>query len=78
MVPAFPLDGGRILRAALWQWKHRLTEATRIANVIGHGFPWMLIILGVVSLFQGKFIGGMWWFLVGLLLRMPRLTRIVR
>jgi Zn-dependent protease/CBS domain-containing protein len=69
MVPAFPLDGGRMLRAALWQWKHRLTDATRIASAIGRGFAWLLMILGAIAFFQGNFIGGMWWFLIGLFLR---------
>jgi Zn-dependent protease len=74
MVPAFPLDGGRMLRAALWQWKHRLTDATRIASAVGRGFAWVLMILGAVIFFQGDFIAGMWWFLIGLFLRSAAVT----
>jgi len=69
MVPAFPLDGGRVLRAALWQWKGSLRQATRIASGIGSGFGLALIALGILSALMGNFIAGIWWFLIGLFLR---------
>lgn len=69
LVPAFPLDGGRMLRAALWHWKKNLHTATRIASTFGTTFGLVLIILGVIGLFQGNIIGGMWWILIGIFLR---------
>ena len=69
LVPAFPLDGGRILRSALWAWKGSLRWATRIASAIGGGFGIALILLGVYRVVIGDFIGGMWWFLIGLFVR---------
>jgi Zn-dependent protease/CBS domain-containing protein len=69
LVPGFPLDGGRILRAALWGWKGDYRWATRIASQIGGAFGLALIFLGVFSFISGNFIGGMWWFLIGLFLR---------
>jgi Zn-dependent protease/predicted transcriptional regulator len=69
LVPAFPLDGGRMLRAALWGWKRRLTDATRVASRIGSAFAWLLMILGVIAFIHGNYIGGTWWFLIGLFLR---------
>jgi Zn-dependent protease/predicted transcriptional regulator len=69
MVPAFPLDGGRMLRAALWYWKGSLRRATRIASGIGGGFGIALIVLGVWRVVIGDFIGGMWWFLIGMFVR---------
>jgi CBS domain-containing protein len=69
LVPAFPLDGGRMLRAGLWSWKRKLIDATRIASRIGTGFGWVLMILGVVTFIQGNFVAGTWWFLIGLFLR---------
>jgi Zn-dependent protease/predicted transcriptional regulator len=66
LVPAFPLDGGRILRAVLWGWKGDLKRATRIASRIGQGFGVLLIVLGVFRVLTGMFIGGMWLFLIGL------------
>jgi Zn-dependent protease/predicted transcriptional regulator len=69
LIPAFPLDGGRVLRAALWHFKGNLRWATRISSQIGSGFGLALIIVGVVTFINGNFIGGMWWFLIGMFLR---------
>lgn len=69
MVPAFPLDGGRVLRAAFWGWKGNLREATRISTRLGSAFGFVLIALGVLNVLTGNFVGGMWWFLIGLFIR---------
>jgi Zn-dependent protease len=70
LVPAFPLDGGRILRAALWhRWKN-LRRATRAASFVGSTFGLLLILGGVyLVIAQGEFIGGMWLALIGLFVR---------
>jgi len=69
LAPAFPLDGGRVLRAALWHWRRDLQEATFISSRIGRGFGTALMILGVIALVGGKVISGMWWFLIGIFVR---------
>jgi Zn-dependent protease len=69
LAPAFPLDGGRVLRAALWHWRRSLHEATFISSRIGKGFGTALMILGVVGFIGGNLIGGMWWFLIGIFVR---------
>ncbi len=69
MLPAFPLDGGRVLRSYLWNRKGNLRRATYSASRIGAGFGAGLIGLGVLSILFGNFIGGMWWFLIGMFLR---------
>jgi Zn-dependent protease/CBS domain-containing protein len=69
LLPAFPLDGGRVLRSALWAWKKNLRWATRIASEIGSGFGIVLIILGILSLLGGNVVGGLWWCLIGMFLR---------
>lgn len=69
LVPAFPLDGGRMFRAALWAWKKDLRKATKISSQIGRGFGLVLIVLGVLTFIQGDFIGGMWRVLIGMFLR---------
>lgn len=69
LLPAFPLDGGRILRAILWGMKQDLPWATRVSAGIGSGFGIVLIFLGVLQFIQGNVIGGVWWFLIGLFLR---------
>jgi hypothetical protein len=66
LVPAFPLDGGRILRAILWYWKGSLRRATRVASWIGGAFGIALIALGVWQALSGDFVGGMWLGLIGL------------
>lgn len=69
LIPAFPLDGGRILRSALWYRSGNLSRATRTASAMGEGFGILLVLLAVWQLFNGDFIGAMWWFLIGLFLR---------
>ena len=69
MIPAFPLDGGRILRAVLWGLKNNLQWATRVSSRLGSGFGILLIALGLYSIIRGQFIGGIWWFLIGMFVR---------
>jgi Zn-dependent protease/CBS domain-containing protein len=69
LIPAFPLDGGRILRSILWRVKDDLRWATRVSANIGSGFGNFLIILGVIRFLFGNIIGGMWFFLIGMFLR---------
>jgi Zn-dependent protease/CBS domain-containing protein len=66
LVPAFPLDGGRILRSILWGWKKDLRWATRTSSTIGVGFGYFLIFLGVLRVVSENFVGGMWFFLLGM------------
>jgi Zn-dependent protease/CBS domain-containing protein len=68
LIPAFPLDGGRVLRSVLWHVKGDLTRATRTSSAIGAGFGVAMIVLGLVSLISGSVIGGIWWFLIGMFL----------
>ena len=69
LVPAFPLDGGRVLRSILWKIKGNLHWATRISSHIGSGFGIFLIVMGVINVFSGNFVGGMWWFLIGMFIQ---------
>ncbi len=69
LFPAFPLDGGRAFRAALWYWKRDFAAATRRAANIGNVFGILLMGLGALNILAGNFIGGMWWFLIGLFVR---------
>jgi Zn-dependent protease/CBS domain-containing protein len=66
LIPAFPLDGGRILRALLWQWKKDLRQATRIAAKAGVFISYLLFLLGFVSIvLWGDLFGGLWWIVLG-------------
>jgi Zn-dependent protease/CBS domain-containing protein len=69
LLPALPLDGGRILRSALWRVRGSFTWATRIAAAIGRAFGYLFIAAGLALLiFQGSFSGAwlafMGWFLL--------------
>ena len=69
LVPAFPLDGGRMLRAVVWHWSRSLERATYISSQFGAGFGLALMVLGGLAFIQGNFIAGMWWLLIGAFLR---------
>ncbi len=69
MIPAFPLDGGRVLRSILWGVKGNLKWATHIASEFGSIFGIILIVLGVFNFISGNFIGGLWYFLIGIFIR---------
>ena len=60
LLPAFPLDGGRVLRSVLWYAKGNLRWATRIASRIGSAFGAGMILLGIVTFVRGNLIGGVW------------------
>jgi Zn-dependent protease/CBS domain-containing protein len=69
LVPGFPLDGGRLLRAAIWRATGSLARATRVASMAGQGVGWLLVAAGVAFLLGGDLAGGIWfafigWFLV--------------
>jgi len=69
LVPGFPLDGGRLLRSAIWKATGSLGRATRVASLAGQGVGWLLVAAGVAYLLAGSLAGGIWfafigWFLV--------------
>jgi len=69
LIPAFPLDGGRVFRSMLWRWKKNLRWATQISSQIGSLFGLLLIIWGIFYILIGAFVNGMWSFLIGMFLR---------
>jgi Zn-dependent protease/CBS domain-containing protein len=69
LVPGFPLDGGRLLRA-FWWWKTgSLVRATRVASDWGKGFAIALMIFGALQIFGGSLVGGLWLIFIGMFLR---------
>lgn len=68
MLPGYPLDGGRVLRAIIWGVIKNVVRATNIAAMVGQVFGWVLVGYGVFIIFGGNFINGIWiafigWFL---------------
>ena len=69
LIPAFPLDGGRILRAIAWRLTGDRSRATRFAALTGQGFSYLFIGLGLlIVMATGNVITGIWLALVGFLL----------
>ncbi len=68
MIPGFPLDGGRILRAYLWSRWQDVRKATYTVSQIGSGFGIGLMLLGLVNFFFGNVIGGIWFIFIGIFL----------
>lgn len=69
LVPGFPLDGGRVLRALLWRARGDLGWATRIASQAGSAVGLALIVVGAWRALVGEFLGGLWFVVIGLFLR---------
>jgi Zn-dependent protease/CBS domain-containing protein len=69
LIPAFPLDGGRVFRALLWGWKKNLAWATQIATRLGRGFGFALIFFGIFLFISGNFLAGVWLGILGLFLK---------
>lgn len=65
MVPAFPLDGGRVLRAVLWKLTGDPYRATRWATWVGRGFGWLLIAYGLFLFLNGIQFAGVWGIFLG-------------
>jgi Zn-dependent protease len=68
LIPAFPLDGGRVLRAALWAWSGSADWATRRASRVGSALAVLMVAVGVVRAVTGEVMGGIWLALIGVFL----------
>ena len=69
LLPGFPLDGGRILRGVLWRRSGDLRAATARAADWGAGIAFGLMGLGLLEIFAGALVGGLWLIFIGMFLR---------
>lgn len=69
LLPAFPLDGGRLFRALLWRRSGSPLGATRVAARVGTGFAFVLMGVGLIRILLPDPVGGLWLFVIGLFLR---------
>lgn len=65
MIPGFPLDGGRVLRAAVWKFTGSSLKATRVASTSGQLVAFGFIGFGVFTIFTGNFFNGLWLAFIG-------------
>jgi len=65
MIPAFPTDGGRVLRSLLWWIRGDIHWATQIASRISLLFAVVIVFTGFMHMTGGNAIGGLWWILIG-------------
>jgi CBS domain-containing protein len=69
LIPAFPLDGGRIARAIAWRVSGDRNRATRAAARLGEAFSYVFIGVGILLAVQGDLLSGVWLGLIGFILR---------
>ena len=65
LLPGYPLDGGRVLRSIIWKATGNLKRSTFIASITGRVFGFILIAVGIVFVFTGNFLNGVWFALIG-------------
>jgi Zn-dependent protease/predicted transcriptional regulator len=64
LLPAFPLDGGRVLRAGLMRWRGNYHDATKTAVNVSTAISYGLMAFGFLTIFTGSFTGGIWLILI--------------
>lgn len=69
LLPGMPLDGGRVLRAAVWGFTGSQERGSRLAADAGKGLAFGLMALGAIEIFMGGLLGGLWLILIGMFLR---------
>ncbi len=74
LIPGFPLDGGRLLRAVLWDRWNNMARATKVVSQIGNAFALFLVVLGFLQFFfTQSIISGLWMILIGLFMKQSAL-----
>lgn len=69
LIPGFPLDGGRLLRAAIWKITGNIKKATYVASRVGSVVGIVFVLFGFLAVFRGYFVFGLWMVLIGFFLR---------
>ncbi len=65
LMPGFPMDGGRVLRAIIWRVTGNLKRSTRIASLTGQAIAFLFIMFGIFLIFSRALFNGLWWVFIG-------------
>jgi len=69
LIPAFPMDGGRIFRALVWKRTNDIVKATKTSTLVAEGFSYMFMVFGFIWLFFGALMNGLWLIFIGWFLK---------
>ncbi len=78
LVPGFPLDGGRVLRAIIWGASHDTHKATLIAANVGRFFAYLFIFIGLAMILGGNIYDGLWMAFIGWFLESAAVAQVQR
>jgi Zn-dependent protease len=65
LIPGFPMDGGRVLRAIIWRVTGNLRKSTRIASTAGQAIAFLFIVFGILLIFSRAVFNGLWMVFIG-------------
>lgn len=64
-IPGFPMDGGRVFRAIVWGITGNYRQATHVASIVGRTVAYLFILIGILIIFTGNFLSGLWLAFIG-------------
>ena len=76
LIPGFPLDGGRVFRAAVWGYTHDFKRATYVAVIVGRFIGFLFIFAGSLQMFGGDLSNGLWIAFIGWFLESAALSQL--
>ena len=65
LLPAFPLDGGRVFRGSIWKHTNNLISATKTATRVSEALSMLMMLGGFISIILGDFVDGLWFIVLG-------------
>ena len=78
LIPAFPMDGGRMLRSLLWRRNGNIVRSTVVASNVGRVFAYILVFFGMFTMIFVDFVSGVWFLLIGWFISSSATVRCVR
>ncbi len=76
LIPGFPLDGGRVFRAAVWGYTHDFKRATYVSVIVGRFIGFLFIFAGSLQMFGGDLSNGLWVAFIGWFLESAAMSQL--